>query len=48
MVWPDLTRDEAALEAAKNLINWSDMTPEEQAAATSYLLKLAQEFKEML
>lgn len=46
--WPDLSKDEKAIELAKSAMGWKDMTTEQQMDASRYMLKLAQEFKESL
>jgi hypothetical protein len=45
LMWPNLSKDQRALELAKIAIGWSEMRAEQQMDASSYLLKLAQEFK---
>jgi hypothetical protein len=46
--WPNMSKDQRAMELAKTAIGWDKMTPEEQTQAVGYLAKLANEFKEAL
>lgn len=48
MNWLNLSKDQRAVELAKTAMGWDVMTPAQQMDATSYMLKLAQEYKESL
>jgi hypothetical protein len=46
--WPDLSKDQRAIELAKTAMGWNEMTSEQQMDASRYLIKLADEFKDVL
>lgn len=46
--WPDLSKDQRAMELAKVAMGWADMDTAQQMANLSALARRAQEFKEAL
>lgn len=46
--WPDLSKDQRAVELAKTAMGWEQMSTEQRMDGARYLAKLAQEFKESL
>lgn len=43
--WPDLSKDQKAIELAKTAMGWDDLTIEDQMDSSRKLIELAQIYK---
>jgi hypothetical protein len=46
--WPDLSKDQRAMELAKIALGWNDMTPDEQAVRLGELVRRAKDINDVL